>query len=270
MEIVSSSPAQGETIGTRRVFVDLCLDRVVDPGSVDPDDLRIRSGVVFYDAGVDVELLNWRAPGSLEAGDSPWCPGSVLRVRPRSPLEAGVDYRVTLYDGVRGWHGERFDLESEGWLVPDAADTEGSNDDRFEDPRYTLRFRVDPQAPEEVEPPTVEPRSLATLFEPGAVFDPAASCSCHADSEDPASALLNLRDPESAYRSLVLDTRISSTGARRVEPGSAHESYVVQKLARDGDQPLHAVAGRPMPPDAPLSHAHLAQLSAWIEEGALP
>ncbi len=271
MRIVETHPAAGESVQSTQVSIDLCVDRRLDPNSIDVDDLRLRSGVVFYDAQVELELENWREPGTDEWAESPWCAGSVLRLRPSSPLAAGVAYRLIMYDAQRGWEGERFDPEDAGWIVPDAPDTEGSDDPRFEETRFVLEFAVAPEAVDPEIPPVNPPPeapTLTELFEEGEIFDPGGGCSCHADPEDPATELLDLRDPTRAYESLVLDPRRGPTGTRRVTPGRPEQSYLLHKCLREGDATLHAVPGAPMPPGRPLSAHELSSLSAWIYAGA--
>lgn len=274
LRIVSTSPRQGETIDDAQLVIDLCFNAYLDPDSIDSDDLRLRSGSVFYDADVEFELLNWRGAGALEPADAPWCDFSVVRVASRSVVGDGVGYRLEVRDGMRGWAGERFDTTDEGWsnpIPPPVGDTEDPPDPERYEPRFVLSFDVRPDANREPEDPPPG-FSIEALFNPGEIFALDGVCRCHSEAGTNATDLLSLEDPESAYRALVLDPRVSENGARRVSPGRPGESYLVQKLVRDGDRALHAISGEPMPPPGydPLPFEQMARLQAWISGGALP
>lgn len=280
LRIVETVPAHDQMVFEREVRVDLCLNKVLDPATFSPDLLRLRSGSVFYDSDVELELLNWRDPGSETSAQRPWCAGSVLRIAPRSPLPVGIRYRVLLQDGLKSWQGGRFATDQSGWVHPTPSDTEGIDEPDFDpdslDPYFVVEFEVASDAAESPEdPPPETPLHLTELFEPGHVFDPlAGGCTCHADPVYPVVDLLDLRTPERAYQDLVLDGRPSSIDSRRVVAGAAYASYVVHKLGRlnpDASgvgQPLERIVGSSMPPLERISAAHLAELSRWIDEGA--
>lgn len=275
LRIVASHPRQGEVMDDARVTVDLCFSHRLDPSSISDEDLRLRSGSIFYDAELEVELSNWRERGGEEITDQPWCEGSVLRLQTGGAIVPGISYRVLLHDGLRAWTGERLDTEAEGWVLPTAPDTDGEVDDpRDLEPRWVLDFSIAPDAlvPEddEEEEPT-QPRSLESLFDPLAVFDPELGlCSCHT-LDAKASELLDLRGPGVAYTALVGDLRLRSSGYPMVTPGDPAASFLVQKLVHHEGGTLPGVLGDPMPLGSEgLPSARLGEISAWILDGAQP
>jgi hypothetical protein len=271
---LDTHPKQDEVLETSRAIVDLCFSHRLDPESVRNENLRLRSGNVFYDAGQKVELLNWRDRGSEEIADDPWCPGSVLRLDTGGYLPAGVSYRVVMYEGLRAWTGETLDTSGSGWVHPteEPVDTDSEPDPEDLEPRWILNFAISSEAPVPEDPPEPPPPpSLETLFEAGAVFDPAASaCACHNLEGQLANELLDLSGPGVAYEDLVQDTRLRSSGFPMVTPGDAAASFLVQKLVQHDGRALPGVFGDPMPPQLELEPSRVGAISAWIDGGALP
>lgn len=262
LRIVDSVPAAGEAFDSLG-RIDLCLSAEVDPRRLESFDATLHSGELTFDTEVQVQLFSWRAPGSRAGlSDERWCPGSVLSLTPSSPMQPGLTYRVRLRPALLGWAGEALDTEQDGW----APDAEGEL-------RWFLEFPVagstsdDP--PEEI--PEFEPGpSLTELFAPGEVFDPErAACGCHQRADELAFERLDLSDPGAAFEGLVLRTGLEATDFPMVTPRRPSESYLLHKLLRTADQePLHALRGEPMPPEAPLPHADLVRIAHWIYSGA--
>jgi hypothetical protein len=275
MRVVDSFPRSGDVLDDARVTVDLCFSHRLDPSTVSDEGLRLRSGFIFYDADLQVELSNWRERGGEAISEQPWCEGSVLRLQTGGAIVPGVSYRVLLLDGLRAWTGETLDLEAEGWIHPTPVDTDGEEQDPEDlEPRWVLDFSIAPDAfvPEDGEDEPEQPgRSLEALFSPGAVLDAQEHrCSCHLDSDGLARDLLDLSSAETAYDDLVLDTRVHPSGFPMVSPGDPASSYLVQKLVHHKGGTLPGVFGDPMPPTGSLTSAQIGEFSAWILEGALP
>jgi hypothetical protein len=276
MEIAATAPVAGGTLADPHGFVDLCLSAIVDPRSVDDGDIELRSGRVQFDAEIAVDLTAWHEPGTdRPGGDSPWCEGSVVRVRAVSGLPAGATVRVELADDLHGWNGERFDTNGPGWFAPDPSADDGDIPpedfpEESTEPRFSLSFEVaEDSAP--VSPP--EARSLAELFLPGGVFDPErAMCSCHADTNDPARALLDLRDPQRAHASILTASTVTAGEFPLVVPGRPEASSLIHKLVRDNEGgPLRGLVGAAMPSGGEaLATEDLASIATWIRDGALP
>lgn len=277
LAIVQTVPERGEEGVARDAAIDLCFSHTVDPRSIAPNDATMSSGETPIDSESTLQLFPWTAPGGVPVGADddvagPWCPGSVLSVRPKAPLFAGLHYRLRLVPRARGWNGEILDTEADGWTP------EG---DRF---RYYLELTVDP-APDPEHEPSAEDTgtrdggdtmdlpgpTLTDLFAAGAVFDPARdTCSCHRDTEDLALLRLDLRDVDRAYAALVLEPRPRETGFELVSPRRPSESFLVQKLLRDHDgDPLQGILGDAMPPDEPLPYRDAVRIAEWIEAGAM-
>ncbi len=279
--------------------IDLCFSHTVDPRSIAPTDATMSSGETPIDSETSVQLLPWTDPGGVDvAADAtaPWCSGSVMSVRPKAPLFAGLRYRLRLVPRVSGWNGEILDTEQPGWTP------EGSR------MRYYLEFTVDDAPdPERTDDGTggdatdstgdtdttgdtdgtgdtddigdtdgaesgPDGPTLADLFAPGQLFDPARpTCSCHRDPDDLALRRIDLRDAARAYDALVLDARPRETGFALVAPRRPSESFLVQKLVRDHDgAPLEGILGDAMPPEGGLPYADYVMIARWIAAGALP
>ncbi|MCA9693332.1 MAG: Ig-like domain-containing protein [Nannocystaceae bacterium] len=259
IEIVETRPAQGATGVARSSPVELCLSRTIDPGAIDRTHVAIFSGAVWFDSTLEIQLFATH-PDPSDPDDRPWCPGSVISVRPRGAFEGGIQYRVRVQPSAIGWAGEPLDTETAGWVAPDSED---------ELPLFWLEFTT----AEELEDPSPEipGPTLEELFAPGAIFDPeATTCGCHREEGSLARALLDLSTPSRAYRDLVLEDRVGSTGYPMVAPRVPAESYLIHTLLRDADgHALRGVLGDPMPPGEPASYAHALSLVRWIEAGAL-
>lgn len=265
LEIVETIPAAGAEAVDPLTRVDVCMSAEVDPRAVENFDSTLHSANLIFDAEQQVQLFSWRPPGGRTGlSTSRWCPGSVLSITPGSALQPGLTYRVQLRPALLGWAGEALDTEQEGW----APDEDG-------DPRLFFEFRIAgspaDDAPEEI--PELEPGpTLTELFAEGEIFDPErAACGCHQASSDDelARGRLDLADPDTAWSALVLRSGLEPTDFPMVTPGRPAESYLIQKLLRSADgEPLHAIHGVPMPPDAPLPHEDLARLAHWIHDGA--
>jgi hypothetical protein len=194
---------------------------------------------------------------------APWCPGSVLSITPKAPLQAGVLYRVRLRPTVLGWRGELLDTEAAGWAELEDPD----------DVHFGVEFTIAETIPSEEgdEPFEAAPTpTLGDLFAPGAVFDPErGSCGCHTDVGDLAHTLLDLRTAATAFESLVVPTRLRDTGFPMVTPRRPSESFLLQKLLRDdGGEAIHGVLGEPMPPERMIEYLDYVQIARWIEGGA--
>ncbi len=266
--MIETIPAQGSADFDPRGQIDFCFSDYLDPAAISELDAALYSGRIRFDSELDTQLFAWRPPGEPDGvSDSAWCPGSVVTIRPRDPLEAGLLYRVRLRASAVGWAGEPLDTSTPGWTTPEL----------YGDPQtFWLEFTTaiesdgtdggdDPDGPE-ADP---SPR-LSDLFAPGEVFDPeSAACSCHREP-GLARELVDLSSPAAAFDDLVRDQTPRSTGSPLVSPRNPSESYLVQTLLRDGDEALHAVLGDPMPPDEPLAHVHMSSIARWIEGGALP
>jgi len=261
--------------------IDFCFSGYVDPRALDDFDASLSSGLVGFDAQLELQLFAWRPPGAASGSSAEaWCPGSVLSIRPKAPLRPGALHRVRLSPSAVGWAGERLDISAPGWVE----DVDG--------PAYLLEFIADPEAvvegtgtdsdsdsdsdtvgdsEGEPEPKPAPAPSLRELFGPGQVFaldNPA--CSCHREA-GLAQERLDLRDPDTAFADLVLPTGLMATGFPMVAPRRPSESYLVQTLLRDPDgDALLGVLGEPMPPDEPLRHPDMVMIVRWIEGGALP
>lgn len=263
LEILASAPAAGASEVDPAARIDVCLSSFADPRVFDDFSATLHSSNLTFDAQIELQLLGWRAPGRRDAlADAPWCPGSVVSLTPRSPLQPGLTYRMRLQPVARGWAGETLDTSTAGWGL----DAQGV-------PIWTLEFRVAGQAgdepPESI--PTLPPGpTLTELFDEGGPFDPARDlCSCHRDVDDIAAERLDLSSPDTAWADLVLAESIGSTGFPLVAPAQPQSSALVQELLRDEGEPLWQ-AQHPMPPDSALDFTDLVLLSHWIADGALP
>ncbi len=249
------------------VSVRLCWSDLLDPTTVTDVDAVVGSGSLLTDASLQFELRPWTSAAGEPLGPDaaePWCRGSVLTVTPKERLTAGVQYRMRLADVAVGWEGEHPDLEAPGWVLSD----DGG------DANFYLEFDVvdddvPPGMPEE--PEEEEAITLASLFEPGGVFDPGrAMCSCHLDEDDDANALLDLRTAEAAYEDLLFEGRLRDTGYPMVTPRRPSESFLLHKVLRDDGGPLPGVYGDAMPlGEGALPYGDFVMLARWIEDGAL-
>lgn len=271
--IVETVPEAWATAAPRDGAIDLCFSHPVDPRSIGPTDATILSGETPLDVESTTQILPWTAPGGVALDEAagviaPWCSGSVLSVRAKAQLVAGLHYRLRFVPRVAGWNGEIIDTETYGWAP------EG---DRR---RFYLEFTTettaehtpDPTPGTDPPPDTTEPDAptLTDLFGRGGVFDPAReTCSCHRDPDDLALARLDLRAVDSAYEALVLETRVRETGFAMVSARRPSESFLVQKLLRDHDgEPLQGILGDAMPPDEPIAYADYVMIARWIAGGA--
>ena len=265
LSLLESFPANGAVGVEAKSQIDFCFSRTIDPKSVGTFDVILVSGVNIFDVEVSLQLFAWRPPAGQGAlPEEPWCPGSVLTLRPRSEMRGDADYRVRLRPFVVGWGGESLDLLREPW-------------EQLDDGRWAtyVEFRVAPEVSDE-DPgegaPEPAPITLSDLYDAGGPFDPArALCSCHGVDGDLAHERLDLSTPELAFEGLVLDQELASTGYPRVTPAQPSESFLIHKLVRDPDgAPLHAVRGAVMPPNEPLEYPDMVMIARWIEDGALP
>lgn len=262
LEIVRTVPeAQGREVDPT-VRIDLCLSDLADPRTVSDTSATVSSGAAVVDSRLTIQLLPWTAPGGVPlppGATAPWCDGSVLSVAPKAPLPGGVRFRVRLRSSIVGWAGQTFDTSSPGWT---------ENEEGV--PFFFLEFEVADIEPEpEPESPTESALTLTDLFAPGAVFDPSrALCSCHQQSGTTANALLDLSTPDAAFEGLVVPGRIRDTGFPMVTPRRPSESFLLQKVLREGPDAIFGVLGNPMPPERPLPYADYVQLARWIESGA--
>lgn len=260
LEIVASIPSAGATAVPRTAGIDLCLSDLADPGSLGDLDANLSSGSVIFDIDLDLQLFPWRAPGSSDPpGDSPWCAGSVLSIRPRATLRGGSLYRVRLRPTLHGWGGEALDVTTPGWT---------ENDDG--DPVFNLEFTTAPGDEPAMPPPEAIAPTLRDLFAEGGPFDPGRGlCSCHREPYGLARERLVLTTPEIAFAELVETPTIASTGYRRVAPSRPSESFLIQKLLRDdAGEAIHGVRGSAMPLPGAIPYADLVAIARWIEGGA--
>ena len=260
LEIVTTTPAAGATAVDPTARIDLCLSGLADPASLGDLDATLSSGSVVFDIDLDLQLFAWRPPLGAAATDRPWCPGSVVSLRPRAPLRSGTRYRVRLRPTLHGWGGEPLDVSTPGWQGDD-------------DPIFDLEFMVAPTAPggaEEADPPP-PPRTLRDLFADGGPFDPARGlCSCHREPYGLARERLALNTPDAAFLALVVDDTPRSTGYPRIAAHRPSESFLIHKLLRDDEgEPLHGVRGAAMPLPGAIPYPDLAAIARWIEDGAL-
>jgi len=264
MAIVQTVPEQGAREVDPLVSLDLCWSTLLDPRSVADTAAAVSSGEARFDSTLTLQLFAWKGPGGAvqpPERPSPWCPGSVITVAPKAPLVHGVDFRLTLPATGVGWEGESVDYDTPGWYRN--VDGEWV---------YVLEFGVapSPTGGEEIAPAPPRSLRLADLFEHGRVFDPERrACTCHTDPADAALALLDLREPSTAYLDLVGPSRLRDTGFPMVTARKPSESFLVHKLLRDADgMALYGVLGDAMPPTGPLPYADLQDLATWIEGGA--
>ncbi|MBK8261793.1 MAG: hypothetical protein IPK80_10690 [Nannocystis sp.] len=256
LELLSTSPAHGDTAAPA-ARIDLCFSRLADPRTLGAFDVTLSSGGVIFDVDVDLQIFAWRPPTGEELGEAPWCPGSVVSIRPRTPLVTGILYRVRLRPSLRGWAGELLDVTTPGWQPVPGGEA-----------AFTLEWTPGP--PSEPEGEAEPPRTLRELFAPGGVLDPARGlCGCHREPYGLASELLPLRAPQEAFDALVLPTALRSTGYRMVAPHRPSESFLIHKLLRDDDDVLDFVHGSAMPLPGPLPYRDLVEIARWIEDGAL-
>ncbi|GEM_PF-1093330 len=290
LTIVRTFPEANAVDVAPDVRVDVCFSGFVDPRAIGSFDASLSSGHASFDLDVSLELFAWSHPQMADDPPSPtpsqpWCPGSVLSIRPLRPLSAGVLHRVRLRPSAVGWNGERLDVEQPGWTregditrysleftvgLPgqhgDSSGTESSSGDETSGAESSSSDSGGG---------TGEIPTLTHLFEPGNVLDRSLGmCGCHVDGPDEhmlARARLDLSDPTIAYDGLVRSGTIGSTGFPLVSPGTASDSFLVHKLLRERDgSALWRVFGDPMPPDEPLAWEHMVAFAAWIEAGALP
>jgi hypothetical protein len=263
LEILATWPEAGAREVPTTARVAICLSAAIDPRAVDDFDILLLSGDALFDSQVELELFAW----TDAAGDPPvpgaaaWCPGSVLALRPVTPLLAGVTHRVRVTSRPVGWEGQPLVDTTDGWTQATA-----------EEPEFILEFRT-ASATSPAPAPAPAP-TLHDLFAAGAVFDPVRdNCGCHNPASDradaTASALLDLGSAAAAFADLVSDGRATETGFPLVAPGLPSESYLIHKLVRLGEtEGLPGLRGGPMPPNAELVWADRASLAAWILGGA--
>ncbi len=262
IEVVETIPANGDVDVAPDGTFFYCFSKYLDPASSDHFDVTLRSGTVFFDIDLELQLFSWADIGS----EQPWCPGSVLAVRPRTELTRGVLYRLRLKPDLVGWAGEPLSTDTNGWLY----DWQG-------DLRHYVEFTIDTAVEPDIgetgntdETTESSGPTLRDLFAQGEIFDPTRErCNCHQVEGSPATDGLDMRSPESAYADLVLTTAIHSTGYPMVSPRRPSESYLIHKLLRSDNQALHAVEGDPMPPVKALSSTELATIAAWVNADAL-
>jgi len=265
LRVVDSYPAPGGTLEAGRT-VDLCFDGLLDPRTVDRADFVLASGRVVFDAAVVVELRPWYGPGGGPPAQAPWCPGTVVSVRPTNGVGAGVRARLRMRPDAVGWNGEPIDPMGPGFFETD----EGAH-------LFTLEFETAPADGGTLEPwaPPEAPPNLADLFEAGRVFEPNGVCSCHTrqapDTDPTAVARLDLSAPQAAFDDLLSPPGALSEAFPLVAPGDPSGSFLLHKVLRtEGGLPLRGVRGVPMPPAAPLPYRHFVDLARWIEGGARP
>lgn len=281
LTIARTIPEQGEVIALD-AQIDFCFSGYVDPRALDDFDASLSSGAVTFDTELELQLFAWSPPGASGDSAEAWCPGSVLSVRPKTPLRPGALHHLRLAPSAVGWAGEQLDVTTPGWVEGEAgfafllefisdpttltadsdSDSDGDSDSDSDSEPGDTDGDVGLPAP-----------TLRDLFAPGQVFSPAnPACSCHrGDADDLARERLDLSNPDTAFADLVLPTRLMATGFPMVAPRRPAESYLVQTLLRDPDgTALYGVLGEPMPPDEPLPHADMVALVRWIEGGALP
>ncbi|MEZ4448882.1 MAG: hypothetical protein R3B09_05315 [Nannocystaceae bacterium] len=260
LRLIATYPADGE-VTDPLAGVDFCFSRLIDPRSLGAFDGILSSGGPVFDSTFELQLVPWRPPSGAPEGASPtgWCPGSVLSVRPRSPLRDDARYRVQLVPTAIGWEGEPIDLNDDAWQ---------QNDDGVWVTWVEFTARLPDDPPDEGAPP--EPITLGDLFALGGPFDRQRDlCSCHAEDDALARQRLDLSSADAAFADLVLDTTAGSTGYPTVTPGRPSESFLIHKLLRSPEGgPLHAVRGAAMPMDGPLDDADLVAIARWIDDGA--
>jgi hypothetical protein len=237
------------------------------------------SGRVTFDTQLELQLVPWRGPGGHdleENATAPWCPGSVLSIKPMGELRRGVVFRTLLRPTVVGWAGEILETDGTDWKE---LDEEGL--------RYVLEFTVSAEEDDSTGTDTdtgtgtdgeqgsdeAEGPPLSTLFEAGAILDPGLdTCGCHVPDGpralDVAHTRLDLSSPTSAHEDLLESSRLRDTGFPMVTVRSPSESFFVHKLLRDDDAAIHGVLGDPMPSDDPLAYQDLVSFMRWIEGGA--
>jgi len=275
--IVETIPAQGAVEVSPSTHIDICFSGRVDPRPTDDYDATVMSGRVTFDTQLELQLVPWRGPGGLElANDAtePWCPGSVLSVKPLGDLRRGLVYRALLRPAIVGWAGETLDTSSTGWKE---LDEEGLY--------YVLEFTATGEEGTDTGTSTgtdtdgtggsdeAEDLRLSTLFEPGAVMDPGRdTCGCHVPAGpralEVAHTRLDLSSPSAAHEDLLESSRLRDTGFPMITVRSASESFLVHKLLRDDEASIHGVLGDPMPPDGPLDYQDLVSIMLWIQGGA--
>ncbi|MEM6994545.1 MAG: Ig-like domain-containing protein [Myxococcota bacterium] len=267
LRILRTVPAAGAVDMAPDGEIAVCLSAPVDPRSIAPNDTAVSSGPALFDTELTVQLFAWTAPDGSAApplSSAPWCSGSVLSVAPQTTLTAGARYRLQLLPTLRGWAGERLDTDQPGWMRSDGDD----------ESTFYVEFEVAPAEPppgmrddDETDDP---PPTLTELFGPGGPFDPErAQCSCHAEAESLAFERLDLSAPEQAFDALLGSGAPRDTGFAMVAPRDPSQSFLIQKLLRDGrDAPLHGIRGDAMPPEAPLPYADMVAIARWIEGGA--
>lgn len=275
--IVETVPTQGAEEVSPSTHIDICFSERVDPRPTDDFDATVMSGRVTFDTQLELQLVPWRGPGGVELAKdatAPWCPGSVLSVKPLGDLRRGLVYRALLRPAVVGWAGETLDTNATGWKDLDdeglyyvlefaTADEEDAGTDTGTDTDSDGT-----EGSEEVEGPR-----LSTLFEPGAILDPGRdTCGCHVPDGpralDVAHTRLDLSSPSAAHEDLLESSRLRDTGFPMITVRSASESFLVHKLLRDDEASIHGVLGDPMPPDHPLDYQDFVSIMRWIEAGA--
>ena len=93
------------------------------------------------------------------------------------------------------------------------------------------------------------------------VFD-AYCVHCHSGANAPAQLRL---DPANSYANLVGVPSLEQGSVRRVAPGDANNSYIIQKL--EGTAPVGARMPAGLPP---LPQSDINVIRQWIGDGALP
>ena len=272
LQLLETYPANGAVSIDLATQIDVCFNTRIDPLSLGTFDALLVSGLSIFDTEVTLQLFPWRPPGGQgPLSETPWCPGSVLSMQPRSELRPGSVYRVRLRPLMTGWGGETVDLLAGPWEQLDdgrwATFVEFST--RLEDEEKEEKEEKEDNGEEDPAPPAI---TLSALFGAGGPFDVDRElCSCHSDPDALAHQRLDLSSPSMAFESLVLDQTIASTGYPRVTPARPTESFLIHKLLRDRDgAPLHGVRGAVMPPEEPLEYRDLVMIARWIEDGALP
>lgn len=120
MEIVATVPPDGAMGVDPGASIDLCWSALLDPRSVGVTAATVSSGAARFDSALALQLVPWRGPGSEPLDlTAPWCPGSVVSITPNAPLIEGVRFRLTFAATAVGWHGERIDTTTPGWVHTD-------------------------------------------------------------------------------------------------------------------------------------------------------
>ncbi len=268
LQLLETYPADGAVSVDQASQIDFCFDAALDPLSLGTFDVLLVSGLSIFDSEVTLQLFPWRPPGGQGPTlESPWCPGSVVSMRPHSELRPDTVYRVRMRPLMTGWGGETVDLLAGPWQ-------------QLDDGRWAtfVEFKTQPAAMDgekedaDEKDPDMPAITLSALFGAGGPFDPERQlCSCHSDPDRLAYQRLDLSSPSTAFEGLVLDQSVASTGYPRVTPARPSESFLIHKLLRDPDgAPLHGVRGAVMPPEDPLEYRDLVMIARWIEDGALP